>query len=398
MLGLMQDRPLMISAIIAHAARSHGQAEVVSRTLEGDIHRTTYSAIERRARRLARVLQQLGVRPADRVATLAWNGYRHLELYYAISGMQAVCHTINPRLSHDDVAYIATHAEDRVIFVEACFIGLIEAIAPRLPALHAVVVMTDRALMPTLALPAAIDVLCYEDLMAAADDEYVWPEFDERTAASLCYTSGTTGRPKGVLYSHRSTLLHAYGANMPDALSLRAVDRMLPVVPMFHVNAWGTPYAAPMSGTALIMPGRHLDGASLTELMNTERVTVAAGVPTVWLGLLRHLQATHTRLATVRRLVIGGSACPRMLIEAFAHEQDVRIEHAWGMSEVSPIGTFNRPKASNAHLDGEDALRLAEKQGRAVFGMGRREGGPSASARSLGVQRLFRRDGGLGAR
>ena len=370
MFGLMQEQPLMIASIIRHAARHHARTEVVSKTVEGIIHRTNYAEIERRSRRLARALQRLGIAANDRVATLAWNGFRHVELYYAISGMRAICHTINPRLSHDDIGYIVNDAEDRVIFADTSFAALIEAVAPNVRAsVRAVVFMTAREHMPDIPLPEGMDLLCYEDLIAASDEDYIWEEFDERTAASLCYTSGTTGRPKGALYSHRSTVLHAYAANLADLIGLCGTDRVLPVVPMFHVNAWGIPYSAPMVGAALVMPGRHLDGASLCQLMNTERVTVSAGVPTVWLGLLQHLRSTGARLETVRRLVVGGSACPRMLMQAFGDEYGVRVDHAWGMTELSPLGTYNMPKGSNAALTGEDALRLREKQGRAVFGI-----------------------------
>ena len=370
MLGLMQDQPLLISRIIRHAARHHGTAEVVSRTVEGGIHRTTYAGLERRARRLARALQRLDVGDGDRVATLAWNGFRHLELYYGVSGMQAVCHTVNPRLSADDIVFILQDAGAVLLFAESSFVALIEAVAPRLAGqLRAVVVMADRAGMPAVALPAGMDLLCYEELMAAADEDFSWPSFDERTAAALCYTSGTTGRPRGVLYSHRSTVLHAYAICLPDVMALRSVDRFLPVVPMFHVNAWGVPYGAPLAGTSLVLPGRHLDGASLAQLMNDERVTMSAGVPTVWLGLLQHLRASGQRLETVERFLIGGSACPRMLFEAFDSEYGVRIQHGWGMTEMSPIGTYNTPKAGNAHLTGEAAMRLRLKQGRVPFGI-----------------------------
>ncbi len=370
MLGLMQDMPLSISSIIRHAARHHGGVEVVSKLVEGDVHRTTYGAIEARARRMAKALGRLGIGNADRVATIAWNSYRHLELYYAISGMGAVMHTINPRLSPDDLVYVANDAADAVIFVDTTFAPLVAAVAPRLRAtLRAVVFLTDAQHMPDLALPEGMDLLCYETLMASSDEDYAWPEFDERSAASLCYTSGTTGRPKGVLYSHRSTVLHAMAANAADALAMRGQDRMLPVVPMFHVNAWGTPYAAPMAGCGLVFPGRHLDGASLAGMMNAERVTISAGVPTVWLGLLNHLRSTGTKLPTVKRFVIGGSACPRMMIEAFAKEFGIRVDHAWGMSEMSPLGTYNTPKTSNIDLGEADAFRLMEKQGRALYGV-----------------------------
>jgi acyl-CoA synthetase (AMP-forming)/AMP-acid ligase II len=370
MLGLMQDRPLLISSLITHAARHHARAEVISKTIEGTIHRTCYAEVERRSRRLARVLQRLDVAAHDRVATLAWNGFRHLELYYAISGAQAVCHTINPRLPPDDIAYIVNDAQDCLIFADTSSAALIEAVAPRVRAsVRAVVFMTARAHMPDIPLPEGMDLYCYEDLMAGADEDYAWPAFDERTAAALCYTSGTTGRPKGVLYSHRSTLLHAYAVNSADVIGLSATDRILPVVPMFHVNAWGIPYGAPMVGAALVLPGRHLDGASLCELMNAERVTVSSGVPTVWLGLLQHLRSSGMRLATVRRLTIGGSACPRMLIEAFDDEYGIRVHQGWGMTELSPVGTYNAPTQATADLTGEAELRLREKQGRALYGI-----------------------------
>ncbi len=370
MLGLMQDQPLMISSIIRHAARHHPSGEVVSKTVEGDLHRVRYRELEARCRRLASALRRLGIGLSERVATLAWNGFRHLELYYGVSGMESVCHTINPRLSADDIAFIVNDAGDRLIFADTTFAPIIEAIAGRVGAtVRGVVFMTDPAHMPSLTLPAGMDLLCYEDLLAAADDDFAWPVFDERTAASLCYTSGTTGRPKGVLYSHRSTLLHAYAVNLSDVFGTRALDRVMPVVPMFHVNGWGLPYAVPLVGGTLVMPGRHLDGASVAALMNSERVTMSAGVPTVWMGLLQHLRDSGERLETVNRLVIGGSACPRLLLDAFDREYGVRVDHAWGMTETSPLGTYYAPKPETAGIDGDALLRLRETQGRAIFGI-----------------------------
>jgi acyl-CoA synthetase (AMP-forming)/AMP-acid ligase II len=369
MLGLMQQQPLMIASIIKHAARHHGTTEVVAKLTDGSIHRYTYAEAERRARRLVRVLEQLGVQPGDRVATLAWNDHRHFEIYYAVSGMGAIVHTVNPRLAPDDVVYILNHAEDRVLFADPSFAPLVGAVAPALTSLAAVVIMTDAASMPAVTLPANVRLLCYESLIDAADETYVWPEFDENTASALCYTSGTTGRPKGVLYSHRSTLLHAYACNMPDVLGVRAVDRIMPVVPMFHANAWGIPYGAPMAGAALVMPGRHLDGPSVHALMDGERVTVSSGVPTVWLGLLHHLQSTGGRLATLERLLCGGSSCPSVLIETFRDQYGVRVAHGWGMTELSPVGTVNAVKPGTAELDGEAGVRHRAKQGRALFGI-----------------------------
>jgi len=370
MLGLMQDQPLLISTIIRHAARHHAGAELVSKTVEGAVHRTTYGDLEPRSRQLAGALARLGIKAGDRVATLAWNGFRHFELYYAISGTGGICHTINPRLSHDDISYIVNHAGDAVIFADTTFAPILAGIALAVRAsVRAIVFMTERAHMPDIALPEGMDLLCYEEILAAADPIAAWPTFDERSAASLCYTSGTTGRPKGVLYSHRSTMLHAYASNLPDVFGLRATDRFLPVVPMFHVNAWGSPYSAPMAGASLIMPGRYLDGASLATMMNDERVTCSAGVPTVWLGLLQHLRNSGTRLDSVQRLIIGGSACPPVLMQAFGDEYGVRVDHAWGMTEMSPIGTYNMPKSTNAHLSGAEAFRLREKQGRVMFGV-----------------------------
>jgi len=370
MLGLMQRQPLMISAVLRHAARHHGGTEIVSKDTDGAIHRTIWAELERRARRLVRALTSLGVGPHDRVGTLAWNDARHLQIYYAAPGMQAICHTINPRLHPDDIAYIINDAADQILFADSSFAGLIATIAPNITrSARAVVMLTEPAHMPDIALPPGMRLLCYDDLLAAADDDYDWPVFDENTASSLCYTSGTTGRPKGVLYSHRSTLLHGYAVNMADVLALRAVDRVLPVVPMFHVNAWGIPYAAAMAGSALVLPGRHLDGASLATLMNQERVTMAAGVPTVWLGLLSHLRSSGERLATVRRVVTGGAACPPLLIEAFGAEYGVTVEHAWGMTELSPVGTFNQPKQAQVGLDAAAHLRHDLKQGRSLFGI-----------------------------
>jgi fatty-acyl-CoA synthase len=366
MLGLMQTQPLLVSSLLLHAARHHAQAEVVSRQDDGSVTRATYAAVERRARRLATALQALGVQRSDRVATLAWNSQRHLELYYAVSGMGSVVHTVNPRLAPDDIVHILHDAGSVVLCADPGFAPLLAGILPRTPLVRAVVIMADPAAMPPLQAPQ--DIHCYETLLEAGTEDYAWPLLDENLASALCYTSGTTGRPKGVLYSHRSTLIHAYAINSADVFALRAADRVAPVVPMFHVNAWGIPYAAPMAGASLVMPGRHLDGASVLRLFNAERVTMSAGVPTVWMGLLQHMRSTGGRLDTLKRLVCGGSACPPMIIDSFRDEYGVTVDHAWGMSETSPLGTCYAPKPS-VGLPDEQLARAPYKQGRAIAGL-----------------------------
>ena len=370
MLGLMQQHPLLVSTLLKHAARHHAAGEVVSQTGPGVIHHGTWAATERRARQLVRVLQRLGISPQDRVGTLAWNDHRHLETYYAASGMQAICHTINPRLAQDDVAYIINHAGDRVLFADPGFAALLGGVAANVTEhVRDVVILTDAANMPKLDLPAGMRLHCYDDLLAAGDEDYEWPSFDENTASALCYTSGTTGRPKGVLYSHRSTVLHAYAIALPDVLDLRATSRILPVVPMFHVNAWGIPYAAALTGATLVLPGRYLDGANLARLLNDERVTLSCGVPTVWLGLLQHTRTSGEKLTTVKRIMTGGSAAPPLLIEAFRDELGIVVEHGWGMTELSPVGTYNAPKPPQAALTGDAAVHHMLKQGRVLAGI-----------------------------
>jgi len=365
MQGLMQNMPLMISSLIRHADRNPGDAEIVSRETAGGLHRYTYRDAHRRARQLARALVSVGVKPADRVATLAWNNHRHFELYYGVSGIGAILNTINPRLFPEQIAYIVNHAEDGLVFFDLTFLPLVEGVAPHCKGVRAWVAMTDRAHMPQ----SKLDLLCYEELVNAHSDDYEWPEFDELTASSLCYTSGTTGNPKGALYSHRSTVLHAYGSSLPDALDLSARDTVLPVVPLFHVNAWGLPYACALTGAKLVMPGPQLDGASLHELFEQEKVTVSAGVPTIWLGLLQHLQGKGLKLTTVKRLVIGGSAAPPAMIRTFDEQFGVTVLHAWGMTEMSPLGTVNTPKGKHLGLSADERDRLRLNQGRPIYGV-----------------------------
>ena len=369
MLGLMQTQPLLVSSIITHAARHHGRAEIVSRLGDGRTHRTTYRDVEARARRLARALQGLGVARHDRVATLAWNSHRHLELYYAVSGMGSVIHTVNPRLAADDVAWIIRDAGSVVLCADLSFVGLLETIAPMIPDVHAVVMLADRSEMPEVKLAPGQALLCYEELLDAADEGFDWPVLDENLASALCYTSGTTGRPKGVLYTHRSTLIHAYALGAADVFGLRSVDRVMPVVPMFHVNAWGLPYCAPLVGAGLVMPGRHLDGPSVHALLEGERVTFTAGVPTVWMGLLQHLRSSGGRLDHLERLVTGGSACPPVLAEAYERDYGVRVIHAWGMTETSPLGTIFAEVPGFEALPAAEQARLKLKQGRPVPGL-----------------------------
>ena len=361
MLGVMSERPLLISAILTHAATYHGDTEIVSRTLEGPIHRYTYGEAERRTKQLAWALLRLGIEPGDRIGTLAWNTFRHFELYYGISGIGAVCHTINPRLFDDQIVYIINHAADRLLFIDPTFIPLVERLAPQFPKDCRFVLLTEA----TTSLPV---IGVYDDVIAEHTGEFDWPEFDERTAAALCYTSGTTGNPKGALYSHRSTVLHAFGASLPDAIPLSARDTVCPVVPLFHACGWAVAYTAPMNGVKLVLPGPRLDGPSLYELFEAEGVTVSLGVPTVWLAFEAHLAATGRRCSTLRRVVSGGSAVPPSLIEAFAR-QGVEMLHAWGMTEMSPLGTVAALKAKHLRLDPDAQAPVRAKQGRPVFGV-----------------------------
>ncbi|MCC1491669.1 long-chain fatty acid--CoA ligase [Cognatishimia sp. F0-27] len=364
MQGMMMTMPMRIIEILQYGAELHPGAEIVSVRTEGDIHRETYAEAYARAGQLAHGLAGLGIAPGDRVATLAWNGYRHFELYYAISGMGAVCHTINPRLSAEQMLYIITHAEDRVLCLDLTFVPLIEALADQLPADLKFVLMTDRAHMPD----SAVDFLCYEELLDGQPAAYDWPMLDETAAAGLCYTSGTTGNPKGALFSQRSTVLHALWLSIAIPKSLNAQARILPVVPMFHVNSWGLPYAAPLVGASLIMPGSKLDGASLFDLMETEGVTASWGVPTVWLGLRAEMEARNAAPSKLKQVVIGGSAAPRAMIEFF-ERQDIDVCHAWGMTEMSPVGTHGQLPPTMEGLDFDTRMALKSKQGRRMFGV-----------------------------
>jgi len=353
MQGLMMDVPLLVSSLIRHAERHHGAVEVVSKTVEGSIHRYTYRDAHARARKLANALAKLGVRGNDRVATLAWNGHRHFEIYYAVAGSGAIIHTINPRLFPDQITYIASHAEDKVVFYDTTFAPLVEKLKPAVKSVKHWVAMNDE----------------YEKLIEAESESFDWPEFDEKSAACLCYTSGTTGNPKGALYSHRSTIIHAYASALPDAINLSARDVILPVVPMFHVNAWGLPYACPMVGAKIVFPAQHLDGKNLHTLFEQEQVTMSAGVPTVWLGLLNYMKEHKLRFSTLKRVVIGGSACPPAMIRAFQDDYGVEVLHAWGMTEMSPLGTVTTFKAKHRDWSSEERLKLQNKQGRALYGV-----------------------------
>jgi 3-(methylthio)propionyl---CoA ligase len=367
LMGQMMNMPLMISSLIVHAARHAADVEIVSKRVEGDVHRYTYQDAELRARKLAQALARLGCEAGDRVGTLAWNGYRHFEIYYGSSGSELVCHTINPRLFPEQIAWIANDAADRVLCFELNFLPLVEKLAPQLTSVQHFVLMTDRAHMP--AQTTLANLRCYEELVEAEDGAYTWPQFDENTASSICYTSGTTGHPKGAVYSHRSTLLHSYGLSMPDGMGVGGADVILPVVPMFHVNAWGVPYAAPMIGAKLVFPGPHLDGKSLHELLEAEKVTFSAGVPTVWLGLINHMKANKLQFTSLKRTVIGGSACPPAMMHTLEKDFGIEVIHAWGMTEMSPLGTLSKLKAKHAALDSEAQHRILEKQGKVIFGV-----------------------------
>ncbi|HEX6842708.1 MAG TPA: 3-(methylthio)propionyl-CoA ligase [Stellaceae bacterium] len=366
MRGLMMDRPLLIGQLIQYAAEYHGDTEIVTRTVEGPIERSSYAEAERRARQLAKALGRLGVRMGDRVATIAWNSQRHFELYFAISGIGAVCHTINPRLFADQLSYIVNHAEDKVMFLDLTFVPLAEKMAAVWSPVEHYVIMTDRAHMPHTSLP---DALCYEELVAGETADLAWPDFDENTASSLCYTSGTTGNPKGALYTHRSTVLHSFAVCSANAVAISMRDSILPVVPMFHVNAWGIPYAAAMSGAKLVFPGPKLDGASLHELFEAEKVTLSLGVPTVWLGLLQYLEQSGKRIDGVDRVTVGGSAAPAAMIQAFEEKYGVRCIQGWGMTEMSPVGTLAVLKSKFLDRPRSEQLARQASQGIALYGV-----------------------------
>ncbi|MDM0023744.1 3-(methylthio)propionyl-CoA ligase [Variovorax saccharolyticus] len=367
MLGLMQDQPLLISSLIEFAERHHGDAEIVSRRVEGDIHRTTWREVAARSRQVANALEEEQLLFSDRIATLAWNGYRHLELYYGVSGSGRVLHTINPRLHPDQIAWIANHAEDQILCFDLSFLPLVQAVHAKCTTIRKWIALCDADKLPTDS--GVPNLVSYEAWMGQRSDVYAWPTFDENSASSMCYTSGTTGNPKAALYSHRSTLLHAYAAALPDVMCISARDSVLPVVPMFHVNAWGIPYSAALVGAKVVFPGPALDGKSVYDLIEAEKVTFAAGVPTVWQMLLGHLQANGLRFSSLKRTVIGGSACPPAMIHAFQELYGVDVLHAWGMTEMSPLGTLCTLKNKHLTQSAEQQTAIRMKQGRAIFGV-----------------------------
>ncbi len=364
MLGLMQDYPLLVQTILDHAALNHGEREMVTRSIEGPIRRINYHELRIRALRVAKALHNEGIGLGDRVATMAWNTDRHFETWYGIMGIGAICHTLNPRLFAEQLVYIINHAEDKILFVDLTFVPIVEALAQKLPSINKYIILTDDAHMPNTSLPNAI---AYETWLAAFDADFAWLSFDENTAAGLCYTSGTTGDPKGVLYSHRSNVLHGLMSNQSDVLGLTANHIVLPIVPMFHANAWSLAFSAPAAGASLVMPGAGMDGKSVYELLDNEKVNASAAVPTVWLGLLQHLEENELKLPYLDMVAIGGAACPRMMMEALESKYDVEVIHAWGMTEMSPIGTTGKLKPSQEDLPFEDKINLKLKQGRTPY-------------------------------
>jgi 3-(methylthio)propionyl---CoA ligase len=367
MLGLMQSQPLLISSLIEFADRHHSDTEIVSRRVEGDIHRYAWSDVARRSRQVANALDGMKLGFSDRVATLAWNGYRHLELYFGVSGSGRVLHTLNPRLHPDQLVWIANHAEDQVLCFDMSFLPLVQAVHTRCTTIKHFVAMCDADKLPVdSGIPG---LMSYEAWIGKQSTTYAWPEFDENSASSMCYTSGTTGNPKAALYSHRSTTLHAYAAALPDVMCLSARDSVLPVVPMFHVNAWGIPYNAALTGCKLVFPGPALDGKSIYELIESEKINFAAGVPTVWQMLLGHLKPAGLKFSTLRRTVIGGSACPPAMIHAFQEDYGVEVLHAWGMTEMSPLGTLCTLKNKHLSLPNDEQMKIRLKQGRAIYGV-----------------------------
>jgi 3-(methylthio)propionyl---CoA ligase len=364
MLGLMQEWPLLAHTILDHAARMHGEREVVSRSVEGPIHRITYRETRARSLKLSQRLAADGVALGDRVATMAWNTWRHLEAWYGILGIGAIYHTLNPRLFPDQIAWIMNDAEDRMLFVDLTFVKLAEQIVPKVPSIERVVILTDDAHMPETSLPGAVS---YESYIAQVDGDFAWKSFDERTAAGMCYTSGTTGDPKGVVYSHRSNTLHAMAAIQPDMLDIGSSDRFMPVVPLFHANGWSTAFSVPMVGATMVMPGPGMDGKSIYEMLTQERVTITAAVPTVWLMLLQHMEEHGGELPDLDHVVIGGSACPPAIIRKFEDNYGVRVMHAWGMTEMSPLGTVCSITPEYAHLEGEEKVAIQSKQGHTPY-------------------------------
>lgn len=366
MLGAMQDWPLLVWRLIDHAAENHPGREIVSLTVEGPKVRTNWLEVRNRAKKVAQVLSRMGIHTGDRVATLAWNTHRHVECWYGISGMGAVAHTINPRLFQDQIVYIANHAEDRVLFLELSFLKLVEEMAPRFASIEHFVVLTDRAHMPE---SSALNLLCYEDLLAAEDGEFIWVDVDEKAPAGLCYTSGTTGNPKGVLYGHRSNVLHAFAACLGDVFALTARSVVMPFSPMYHANAWSVPYAAALAGSKLVLAGPYTDAPTLHRLIVDEEVDFTLAVPTVWLSMLQHLEKTGEDMGKLKRVAIGGSAVPRMMIERFQNDYGVTVAHLWGMTEMSPLGTVGSPSPEVLALSPSQQLDAQCKQGRGVFGV-----------------------------